>query len=78
MRSCTHNVHQRVLGADRACAHGDAGGLCEVVRQLSAFTPESIHGDPFATWASLRPALIEHVHISATSAPVVAQDVHVR
>lgn len=76
MRSCTHNVHQLVLGADWACAHGDAGGLCEVVRQLSGFTPASLHGaltaicdvatvpdgDPFAGWAALRPAVVDHVH----------------
>jgi hypothetical protein len=76
MKSCTHNIHQLVFGADWACAHGDPGGLCDVVRQLSAVAPGPLddaltairdvaavpNGDPFAGWASLRPAMVEHLH----------------
>ena len=66
---------QLVFGADWACAHGDAGGLDDVMHQLSSRVPEHLHrmlkkvseiislscGDPFASWAALRPAVVEYL-----------------
>ena len=68
-----NTVHQLVFGGDWACAHGDAGGLSDVVRQLVPIVAEGLRrdlitirslanlpgGDPFAAWATLRPTLVE-------------------
>jgi hypothetical protein len=73
MKPNSNTVQQLVLGADWACAHGDAGGLCDVVRRLAAVAPESLRSaliairnlantpgsDPFAGWASLRPTFVD-------------------
>ena len=67
-----HTVDELVFGADWACAHGDAGGLRHVARQLAHRLPDWIRraltsvsdaamsgGDPFACWAAVRPAIVE-------------------
>ena len=74
---------QLVFGADWACARGDAGGLDEVVHQLSLRVPEALRrmldnlsqviklssGDPFARWATLRPSLVEYLRDDADQEP---------
>jgi len=80
MRSASTNTRKLVLGADWACAHGDAGGLGDVARRLSELAPASFRsalqkicqvanspaGDPFARWASVRPALVEYLRDDAS------------
>ncbi len=78
-------VLELLLGGDWACAHGDAEGLGDVARQLEAVAPRRLRadliairdaantpgGNPFAKWASLRPALVEHLRDDSEPDPVV-------
>lgn len=69
-----HAISQLLLGADWACAHGDAGGLAHVLRQLAARSAGPLEdplrdvraavgreSDPFACWAAVRSALFERL-----------------
>ncbi|HEY4240512.1 MAG TPA: hypothetical protein VGM88_11890 [Kofleriaceae bacterium] len=66
MHQRAHEIQQLLVGADWACAHGDAGGLADVARRLAPLVDaplrthlSALHEvggpDPFARWARLRP-----------------------